>query len=110
MRTILRSSEFDAFYTSLPERVREKVKYALNIMTEIAVVNTKLVKRLIGTDFYELRISMENEWRVIMYTLDSESFIECRTVLMLNGFMKKSTKDYRKEIDRAQKILGGFQI
>ena len=53
---------------------------------------------------------MRNEWRVILLTIDSESFIECESVLLLNGFIKKSTKDYRKEIMKAQKILNYFKI
>ncbi len=110
MRTIIRSDEFDTFYNTLPQEVQEKVKYALHAISEIKVVNSKLVKKLTGTDFYELRISMRNEWRVILLTIDSESFIECESVLLLNGFIKKSTKDYRKEIMKAQKILNYFKI
>ena len=113
MRRIIRSDEFDTFYNTLPQEVQEKVKYALyalHAISEIKVVNSKLVKKLTGTDFYELRISMRNEWRVILLTIDSESFIECESVLLLNGFIKKSTKDYRKEIMKAQKILNYFKI
>lgn len=57
----MRSAEFDEFYNSLPENVQNKVKYALNIIAEVKVVNTKLVKKLVETDFYELRISVGNE-------------------------------------------------
>lgn len=41
MRTLMRSAEFDEFYNSLPENVQNKVKYALNIIAEVKVVNTK---------------------------------------------------------------------
>lgn len=57
MRRIIRSHEFDEFYESSPKRVQEKLKYALNVIAEIKVVNTKLVKKLIGTDFYEMIIN-----------------------------------------------------
>ena len=105
MRKIIRSREFDEFYESIPFQAQEKVKYALNVIAEIKVVSTKLVKKLVETDFYELRISMENEWRVIFVTIDKDNFIECESVLLLNGFMKKSTKDYKKETKKAQRIL-----
>lgn len=105
----MRSAEFDEFYNSLPENVQNKVKYALNIIAEVKVVNTKLVKKLEETDFYELRISVGNEYRVILFTIDQESFVEAEQILLLNGFMKKSTKDYKKELQKAQRILNSLQ-
>ncbi len=45
MRTMIRSTEFDEFYNSLPENVKNKVKYAMNVIAEIKVVNTKCVFR-----------------------------------------------------------------
>ena len=109
MRTMIRSAEFDEFYNSLPANVQNKVKYAMNVIAEIKVVNTKLVKKLIDTDFYELRISVGNEYRVILFTIDHENFIEAEQLLLLNGFMKKSTKDYKKEIEKAEQILNSLQ-
>ena len=109
MRTIIRTPEFDTFYQSLPASVQNKVKHALNVMAEIKVVNTKLVKKLVDTDFYELRISVGNEYRVILFTIDHENFIEAEQIILLNGFMKKSTKDYKTEIKNAQKILNSLE-
>jgi len=111
MRTLLRSTAFDEFYNSLQMKVQNKVKYALNIIAELKVVNTKLVKKLVETDFYELRISVGNEYRVILFTIDQENFIEAEQILLLllNGFMKKSTKDYKKELLKAQQILNSLQ-
>ena len=45
---------------SLPANVQNKVKYAMNILADVKVVNTKLIKKLVDTDFYELRISVGN--------------------------------------------------
>ena len=97
MRNLLRSEEFDAFYESLDYKVKEKVDYS-----------TKFVKRLEGTDFYEMRISVNNEYRVIIFTLDDENFIAAKNVLLLNGFTKKSTSDYKPQIKIAEKILIGY--
>lgn len=105
----MRSAEFDEFYNSLPANVQNKVKYALNIIAVVKVVNTKLVKKLIDTDFYELRIAVGNEYRVILFTIDHDNFIEAEQILLLNGFMKKSTKDYKKEIQKAEQILNNLQ-
>ena len=105
MRTLRRTNEFDEFYNSVGQKVQEKIDYALNLMSQIKVVSTKFVKKLEGTDFYEMRISVGNEYRVILFTIDSESFIEADEVLLLNGFMKKSTKDYKAQIQIAENIL-----
>ncbi len=105
MRTIIRTQEFDQFYKTLRGNVKTKIEYALNIISEIRVVNTKLAKKLIDTEFYELRISVGNEYRIILFTIDHENLIEATQILLLNGFMKKSTKDYKKEIEKARTIL-----
>lgn len=105
MRRVIRSREFDAFFEWLPSNVQEKVLYALSVIADIKVVSTKLVKKLVDTEFYELRISMNNEYRVIILAIDSDSFIESGQVLLLNGFVKKSTKDYRREVDKARRIV-----
>ena len=109
MRTMIRSVEFDEFYNSLPANVQNKVKYAMNIIAEVKVINSKLVKKLVDTDFYELRISVGNEYRVILFTIDHENLIEAEQILLLNGFLIKSTKDYKKEILRAEQILNSLQ-
>lgn len=108
MRTLIRSAAFDEFYNSLPVNVQNKVKYAMNVVAQIKVVNTKLVKKLVDTEFYELRISVGNEYRVILFTIDHENFVEAEHVFLLNGFLKKSTKDYKKEIEKAHQILSSY--
>ena len=105
MRTLRRTGEFDEFYNRVGQKVQEKIDYALNLMAQIKVVSTKFVKKLEGTDFYEMRISVGNEYRVVLFTIDSESFVEADEVLLLNGFMKKSTKDYKAQIQIAENIL-----
>ncbi len=63
VRVVVRSNEFDEFYYSLPENVQTKLDYALNILREVKVVNTKLAKKLVNTDFlscaYLLAMSIE---------------------------------------------------
>ena len=39
----------------------------------------------------------------------NENFIEAEQILLLNGFIKKSTKDYKKEIQKAEQILNSLQ-
>ena len=44
MRKIYRTEAFDEFFESLPDNVKEKVRYLLFMITEVKVVNTKVVK------------------------------------------------------------------
>lgn len=41
----------------------------------------------------------------ILFTIDHPNLIEATQVLLLNGFLKKSTKDYKKQIEIADKII-----
>lgn len=72
------------------------------------MVSTKFVKRLVNTDFYEMRISLDNEYRVILFAIDNDNFINANEILLLNGFIKKSTADYDKQIAKAIKIMEDY--
>ncbi len=43
-----------------------------------------------------------------MFTIDHLNFAECTKVVCLNGFQKKSTKDYTKAIKKAEKLLNDY--
>ena len=109
MRNIKQTEEFIQFFELLPTKTQTKILYALNIVATIKVVSTKLVKRLVGTYFYELRISVDNEYRIILFCIDKENIIEASEILLLNGFLKKSTNDYEKAISKAEKILKKYE-
>ena len=46
--------------------------------------------------------------KAILFTIGQENFVQAEQILLLNGFMKKSTKDYKKEIQKAQHILDTY--
>jgi hypothetical protein len=104
-RLIYRSAAFDKFYSSQDSRTQKKIDYILQIIRDEEVVSTKFVKRLENTEFYEIRISTSNEYRIITLTIDKESFIEATAVILLNGFIKKSNTDYSPQIRIARNIL-----
>jgi hypothetical protein len=67
------------------------------------------VKKLEGTEFYEVRISVgTNEYRTIIFAVDTASFMESKRVLFLNSFLKKGTKQYKGEIETARRILNKY--
>ena len=56
--------------------------------------------------FYEARVSVgNNEYRTIIFAIETPSFMESKRVLFLNSFLKKSTKQYKSEIEIARQIL-----
>lgn len=105
MRTLRRTAEFDEFYSSCSTRVQEKIDFVLSVISQLKVVSTKFVKKLEGTDFYEMRISAGNKYRFFLFPIDDGNFQEAEEILLLNGFLKKSTKEYKAQIQAAEKIL-----
>ena len=108
MREIIKSEEFVVFYEALNKNVQEKIKYVLWMMEILPVVNSKFVKKLTNTSLYEVRISVDNEYRVLFIACDSLNYVQSTKILLLNGFLKKSTKDYRAQIALAKRIIDKY--
>jgi len=109
MREVFITPECLYFIDHQNERVSTKFFQLIEIIGELKVVHSSFVKKLINTEFYELRIKAGNEVRVIMFTTDHRNFAECSRVICLNGFIKKSTKDYNKAIKKAEKLLNNYR-
>ena len=108
-RNIILTDEFLNYYNSLPEKVRVKYDYVMQIIKSQYVVNEKFVKHLENTEFYEARLSVgSNEYRTIIFAVDTQSFIESKMVLFLNSFLKKDSNQYKSEINKAKTILKQF--
>jgi hypothetical protein len=68
------------------------------------------VKKLVGTDLYEMRVSVGfNEYRSILFAIDHKNIIQAKKIVLLNGFLKKSSKDYDKQIKKAINILKNIE-
>lgn len=93
-RNLILSPAFKEFEQNANPNTREKLRYAISILKTVYPVPTKFVKKLVGTDFFELRGSVDND-NINLAT----------NVILLNGFVEKSTKDYDKEITKAINIL-----
>lgn len=105
VRILKRTPEFDEFYNSLPANAQKKLDYVLNIVATIKVVNEQFVKKLVNTEFYELRVQVGTEYRVVVFTIDHLNFAEATQILLLNGFIEKSKKDHTKATEKASIIL-----
>lgn len=105
------SNEFTEFYEKLQDKVKAKFEHTMDIIRTEYVLNTKFVKHLENTDLYEMRVSVNfNEYRTILFAVDNDNIILSKRILLLNGFLKKSTKDYSKQIKVAKQILEDFEL
>lgn len=111
VRTVYKTPAFDAFYRSLPVKTQTKFDYVINVISMIYNIPTKFIKHLENTNLYEMRVSVgTNEYRTVLFALDSHSVIESTSIILLNAFLKKDSKDYRKQIDKAISILNELEL
>ena len=111
VRTIYYTDEFKEFYQSLDGKIQRKIDYVITVIKDIRIVHGDFVKKLKISDFYEMRVSVgTNEYRTIIFSIDHENIIESDNVILLNGFLKKSSKDYEKQIIKAEQILKRLQL
>lgn len=109
-RILIQSEEFLSYYNQLPANIRSKFDYAMNILRHIAVPNVKFVKNLVDTEYYEMRVSVgPNEYRTILFAIDNDNIVNATQVLLLNAFLKKSTKDYKRQLEIADAIIKRFE-
>ncbi|GHU78995.1 hypothetical protein FACS1894145_2190 [Bacteroidia bacterium] len=106
IRKVKFTDEFKEFRDSLDVRSQDKIDDTVSILKTVYVLSTKFVKRIVNTDLYEMRASVGyNEYRTILFTIDHENIIQSTKLLFLSGFLKKSSKDYNKQVKRAENIL-----
>lgn len=81
----------------------------MNVIMSVYNLPTKFIKHLQNTDLYEMRVSIgPNEYRSILFAIYHINVIEAKQIILLNGFLKKSNKDYGKQIEIANKILAKY--
>ena len=101
-RDIRMTETFVEFLKSLEPKVRKKYLYVIQVLRTESVVSEKFIKHLENTNLYEMRVSLSsNEYRTIVFSIDAVNIISATKVLLLNSFLKKDTKQYRSEINKA---------
>lgn len=109
IRELYFTDEFWNFYNKQQDKVKQKFDYVIGIVREEKILTTKFIKHLLNTDLYEMRISVgSNEYRTILFAINHNNIILSTQILVLNAFLKKSEKDYKKQIKIAETILGGY--
>ncbi|QBO57450.1 type II toxin-antitoxin system RelE/ParE family toxin [Chryseobacterium salivictor] len=105
MREIYRTQEYDEFFDQADEKLQDKISYIYDLIQTQKVLTSNFVKKLTNENLYEIRLQINNEYRILTFAIDHENIIEAKNILLISGFIKKSTKDYDKQIKKALKIL-----
>lgn len=88
------------FYTTLSLDVRKKLNWTLQLVSVVARVPEKYFSHITGSSgLYEIRVEVgSNIYRVFSF------FDEGKLIVLVNGFIKKTEKTPRSEIELAEKL------
>ncbi len=97
---IFHQNYFIEFYQQQDVKVKEKIKYVLELIRQVDKVPEKFLKHLTGTDgLYEIRVEYQsNIYRIFC------CFDEGNLVILFNAFQKKTQKTPKKELEKAVKL------
>jgi len=101
---IFHENHFIEFYQIQNEKVKEKIKYVLELIKQVEKVPEKFLKHLSGTNgLYEVRIEYQsNIYRIFC------CFDKGKLVVLFNGFQKKTQKTPTNEITKALKLMDEY--
>lgn len=92
------------FYQKQDEKVKEKIKYVLELIKQVEKVPEKFLKHITGTDsLYEIRIEYQsNIYRIFC------CFDKGHLVILFNGFQKKTQKTPNNDLEKAEKLKNEY--
>ena len=97
-------NHFMEFYQNQDEKVKEKIKYVLELIKQVEKVPEKFLKHLTGTDgLYEIRIEYQSNIYRIFCCFDKGNL-----VILFNGFQKKTQKTPNNELEKAEKLKNEY--
>ncbi len=88
------------FFNSLNPEVKRKFNWTLQLISEIDRVPEKYFSHMTGSSgLFEIRVEVgSNIYRVFSF------FDEGKLVILVNGFIKKTQKTPKREIELAEKL------
>ena len=94
-------NHFIEFYQVQNDKVKDKIKYVLELIKQVDKVPEKFLKHLTGTSgLYEIRIEYQsNIYRIFC------CFDKGKLIVLFNGFHKKTQKTPTNEIEKAKKLM-----
>ena len=95
---------FEDFLLKQPEKVQDKIYKIIEAIETLERIPANYLKFIQGTKgLYEARIQLGSDiWRVFCF------FDQGKLVILLNGFVKKTQKTPRKEIDKAVGLMNSY--
>ena len=92
------------FLDSLAWKVAQKVTWVLNLLEDLDIVPSSYFKKLVGTEeIWECRIQFgSNAYRIFCF------FVDNSVVVLTHGFIKKSQKTPKSEIEKAEAYRRDF--
>ena len=98
---IFYENHFIEFYQVQNDKVKDKIKYVLELIKQVDKVPEKFLKHLTGTSgLYEVRIEYQsNIYRIFC------CFDKGKLIVLFNGFHKKTQKTPTNEIEKAKKLM-----
>ena len=97
-------SELRFCFLEQSSNVQEKIDYVFSVIKQVAIVPTKFLKHIEGTDgLYEIRVEFQSNTYRIFCCFDSGNL-----VVLLNAFHKKTQKTPKNEIELALKLKDDY--
>jgi phage-related protein len=92
------------FFDSLPSKAAQKTTWVLSLLEDLDIVPSSYFKKLTGTeDIWECRVQFgSNIYRILCFFVDSS------VVVLTHGFIKKSQKTPKQEIEKAEAYRRDF--
>ena len=101
---IFHENHFIEFYQKQDEKVKEKIKYVLELIKQVQKVPEKFLKHLTGTiGLYEIKIEYQSNIYRIFCCFDKGNL-----VILFNGFQKKTEKTPNNELEKAEKLKNKY--
>ena len=101
---IFHENHFIEFYQKQDEKVKEKIKYVLELIKQVQKVPEKFLKHLTGTiGLYEIKIEYQSNIYRIFCCFDKGNL-----VILFNGFQKKTQKTPSNELEKAENLKNEY--
>lgn len=92
------------FLDSLAPKMRGKALYGLSILEEFGNQLREPYSKSVGDGLFELRVKFASDITRIFYF-----FVVDNKIILTNGFVKKTTKAPRKELELARKYKADYE-
>ena len=104
-RIVFYKTYFTDFMAKLPQKVRDKITWTLNLIEDIEKIPETYLKHIEGTNgLYEIRVQLGSDIYRIFSFFDAGNL-----VIAINGFQKKTPKTPKQEIEKALKIKKEYE-